>query len=515
MTIPKQTLPLALQGRLDTIFPDYRSNLERQGLATSWINKLVGIAEHLVVWLTVNGVEIRALDIRMIDDFMVHDCTCPGRLFSLSPYCCARSRAHRFLAYLTDAALMETPPSILRGNEHIDAFLDHLSDQNYCERTVQQYRSTYRHFIVWLYLSNITLERIDEGVIQRFSDHDCTCSYPRFYKNNQFHGTRKYCAQIIRFADYLASEGIIGNWRETSPPGMHSRVVDDFIDWMRRHRGLRETSLRYYGWLLHRKILPELGDDPALYDVGSIRTAFTNLASFCSSSHAASIASVLRVYMRYLETHGICRPGLAATVPTVKRQPASDLPRYASKSVIEALIGSCNTATPVGLRDHAILLLLARLAMRAGDIVALRLDDIDWKQARIQVNGKSRRRTVLPLPQDAGDALKTYLLQGRPRVDNESVFLRARAPYQSLSDSSAVTMIVQRAKKRIGVDGQGLPAAHLFRHSQATHLLRGGASLETVATLLRHHSIRTTTLYARVDRPMLLNVAQPWPGGES
>ena len=515
MTIPKHTLPSALRDQLDLLIPDYRRCLEQQGITSSWINTLVGMAVHLIIWLTTRGVDIRTLDIRMIDDFMVHDCSCPGQFVSQSPYGRARARALRFLTYLMDAALVEMPVFILQGIEHIDAFLHHLSGQGYCDRTVQKFRSNCIHFVVWLYRSNRTLEQIDEDVTQRFSDHKCACSCPCFYRKVRFKGTPEYRARVVRFVDYLAGEGVIGNWREAGPPGVRSELVDRFVEWMRHHRGLREITLRKYDRLLHRKILPELGSDPALYDAGSIRTAFTNLAPFGSSRHAARIASALRVYLRYLGVHGLCPPGLVAAVPTVKHQPACDLPRYVSPSEIEALIGSCDLTTPMGLRDHAILLLLARLALRAGDIVALRLDDIDWDQARIRVNGKSRCSLELPLPQDAGDALKTYLLESRPRVHNEMVFLSARAPYRALSNQSTVSCIVRRAQKRIGMEGKHLPAAHLFRHSQATHLLRGGESLETVATLLRHQSIETTRLYARVDRPMLLEVAQPWPGGAS
>ena len=515
MTIPKHTLPSALGDQLDPLILDYRRCLEQQDLTSAWIITLVGMAVHLLIWLTTRGVEIRALDIRMIDDFMAHDCSCPGRFVSRSPYGRARAQAHRFLTYLVDASLVEMPAFILQGSKHIDAFLHHLSDQDYRDRTVQKFQSTSRHFIVWIYRSNHTLEQIDEDMVRRFSEHECTCSCPRFYRNTGVKVPSRHRARVPRFVDYLAGEGVIGNWREADSPGVRSELVDRFVEWMRHHRGLREITLRNYDRLLRRKILPELGSDPALYDARSIRTAFTNLAPFSSSSYAAGITSALRGYLRYLGVHGLCPPELVTAVPTVKRQPASDLPRYVSPSEIEALIGSCDLTTPAGLRDHAILLLLARLALRAGDIVALRLDDIDWEQACIRINGKSRRTLALPLPQDAGDALKNYLLEGRPRVHNKMVFLRACAPYRALSHSGAVSCIVRRTQKRIGMEGKHLPAAHLFRHSQATHLLRGGESLETVATLLRHQSIQTTTLYARVDRPMLLEVAQPWPGGAS
>ncbi len=514
MAVPfqKHTSRPVLRHQLNDVIPEYRTYLENQDLAPSWIDTLVGTARHIVRWLSFNGIEIEALDIRKIAGFMSHDCTCPSGFQSHVRR--SRSRADRFLTYLMDAQLVEMPMFIVQGGEHVDAFISSLSGQGYSGSTMLEFRRSCRHFIVWLYLSDLALDQIDDGVVQSFLGHDCACACPHFFKHagklgRSSSGFRK---RIVKFADFLVREGVIGYWRETEPPAARSDLVDGFLDWMRRHRGARETTIQNYDRYLHRILLPDLGDDPAAYDVVTIRNAFANWAQVGSSGQLANLATAMRAYLRYLGANGICRPGLVAAVPTVRQQPTAALPRYVSEADIEALIASCDTDTPVGMRDHAIMLLLARLALRAGDIAALRLDDIDWEQARIHVNGKSRQRVALPLPQDAGNALKIYILEGRPHMRSEFVFLGARAPYHALSCGSSVSPIVRRAMKRAGIDAEGLPAAHLFRHSRATGLLRGGASLETVATLLRHQSVETTTLYARVDRPILLEVAQPWPG---
>ncbi len=168
-----------------------------------------------------------------------------------------------------------------------------------------------------------------------------------------------------------------------------------------------------------------------------------------------------------------------------------------------------------GLRDRAILLLLARLALRAGDIVALRLSDIDWSNALVRVCGKSKQQSCLPLPQDVGDAILDYIEQTRPRVCEDHVFLTAGAPYRPFACGRSVTTIVKRALKRAGL-GQVRPqGAYLFRHSAATNLLRAGQSLEAIGTLLRHQSMDTTMIYAKTDTIMLLEIAQPWIGGQS
>ena len=229
-----------------------------------------------------------------------------------------------------------------------------------------------------------------------------------------------------------------------------------------------------------------------------------------TGSRNTAEGSALRSYLCFLAAQGLCRPGLVAAVPSIPRRTASQLPRYVEQEDIEALIASCDTATSIGLRDRAVLLLLARLALRPGEVAALRLDDIDWEQALVAVSGKSRRSAALPLPQETGDTLKDYILRARPRTACPTVFPQFRAPHGCLS-AAAVSAIVRRAMKRGGIDGEGLPAAYLFRHSRATHLLRGGAAPEAVGALLRHQSVKTTALYARVDAPMLLTVAQPWP----
>jgi site-specific recombinase XerD len=178
---------------------------------------------------------------------------------------------------------------------------------------------------------------------------------------------------------------------------------------------------------------------------------------------------------------------------------------------VERLIASCDRASTVGRRDRAILLLLARLGLRAGDIVHLRLSDIDWKGASVFVSGKGRRATRLPLTQEVGQAIVAYLKKGRPRADVDTLFLHSRAPYCAFGSPATVSHIVDRALRCAGVVRPSRGAAHLLRHSLATSLLRQGSSLQDIATILRHRSIATTQIYAKVDISSLQEIAQPWP----
>ena len=191
---------------------------------------------------------------------------------------------------------------------------------------------------------------------------------------------------------------------------------------------------------------------------------------------------------------GACRPCRATCLPTMW-----------------SVIASCDRDSAVGQRGLSCLLLLARLGLRAGDIVHLRLRDIDWKAASFQVSGKGRRETRLPLTRELGDALVTYLTRSRPQTDTDTVFVRSRAPYRAFRSHCAVSVIVDRAFARAGVIRPSRGAAHLLRHSVATAMLRHGASLQDVAALLRHQSVTTTEIYAKVDVTALRPIAQPWP----
>ena len=178
---------------------------------------------------------------------------------------------------------------------------------------------------------------------------------------------------------------------------------------------------------------------------------------------------------------------------------------------MERVIAACDPNAEVGIRDRSILLLLARLGLRAGDIVQLRLGDIDWKGAWIHVSGKGRRQTRLALTQEVGDAVVDYLKEGRPRTDTDTLFVRSRAPFRAFASHCAVSVIVAQAMRRAGVTCPSRGAAHVLRHSLATSMLRQGASLQDIATILRHRSIETTQIYAKVDVTALRQIAQPWP----
>jgi site-specific recombinase XerD len=380
----------------------------------------------------------------------------------------------------------------------------HLLELGHTELTVAGYEAAARHLAQWLVLANVAVADIDDVVIDRFARHRCRC--PGIRRGKRV--SEKYVRRVRRFVEFLAERGIVrGKVRVDAPTSDH-RVVE-FQDWLRQHRGITERTIDRHGRMVMR-LLPALGSRPRSWNAQVIRDVILAETKLVSLAYVKTMTTALRCYLRFLGARGLCRAGLEHAVPTIPQWRLSTLPSYIGAEDIERLIATCDATTPAGTRDRAVLLLLARLGLRAGDVMALRLDDIDWQQATIIVCGKGRRATRLPLPQDAGDAVLDYLKRGRPCVTRDELFLAANAPFRSLCGST-VSTIVRRALDRGGIAAP-TKGANLLRHSAATAMLRGGATLDTVGAVLRHRSPDMTAHYAKVDVVMLQQIAQPWPG---
>ena len=227
---------------------------------------------------------------------------------------------------------------------------------------------------------------------------------------------------------------------------------------------------------------------------------------------AKLLTTALRSFLHYSRYRGDVALDLAAAVPTVANWSMTSIPRAIPAESVRQLLASISRQTAIGRRDYAILLLLARLGLRASEVVFLTLDDIDWDAGQVSVRGKRDRRSALPLPADVGEAIAAYLRHGRPRSTSRRVFLRAKAPISGLLGPSAIGSLVRQALTRAGVSAP-TTGAHQFRHALATQMLRHGASLAEIGEVLRHRSPQTTTIYAKVDLEALQTLALPWPGG--
>lgn len=224
------------------------------------------------------------------------------------------------------------------------------------------------------------------------------------------------------------------------------------------------------------------------------------------------MTSALRSFLRYARYKGYIETDLTGAVPTVASWSMASIPKSLPRDQVELVLFSSDRHTATGKRDYAILLLLARLGLRAGEIVSLVLEDIDWQAGQITVHGKSGHRPQLPLPTDVGEALAIYLRDGRPRTSSRAVFLREKAPLCGFKGPAAVSCIVMRALARAGI-ATPRKGAHQFRHALATEMLRQGATLYEIGELLGHRCPDTTAIYAKVDLGSLRTLALPWPGG--
>lgn len=284
-------------------------------------------------------------------------------------------------------------------------------------------------------------------------------------------------------------------------------ILVDFRRWALTHRGLRASTVENHGRVLVA-LLADLGADPATYTVGALRAYVLRQTAARGRSYAKRVVAAMRLFLRYAAAADLAPPGLWESIPTVAVWRLSEMPRYVGPSEVQRIVDAADCRRPTGTRDRAILLLLSRLGLRAGEVAALRFDDIDWERGTVRVAGKTRREDLLPLPQDVGDAVLAYLKHGRPPEPDEHVFLGIYGwrPLRGID----VAHVVDRAIRRAGVEAP-THGAHLLRHSLATQMLRSGNSLQDIARVLRHRSVETTTKYAKVDVAHLRLVAQPWP----
>ena len=223
---------------------------------------------------------------------------------------------------------------------------------------------------------------------------------------------------------------------------------------------------------------------------------------------AKRIVTALRSLLRFLHVDGILAVPLAGAVPSPAGHALAGLPRALEPGQVEAMLSSCDPATATGRRDRAVLLLLSRMGLRAGEVAGLGLDDIDWRRGEIAVLGKGNRAERLPLPSEVGAAVAGYLRRGRPdTAQGRSVFVRVHAPHRALT-TGGVTMVVFDAAQRAGLPKMH---AHRLRHTAATAMLQAGSPLAEVGQVLRHRSALTTAIYAKVDRDALAVLARPWP----
>lgn len=291
--------------------------------------------------------------------------------------------------------------------------------------------------------------------------------------------------------------------------GDSAGLLAEFCTWLDRERGLAPVSVRCYSKQA-KAFLAAIGGPEAVsgLDAAKVTAFMVDHSRDRNTWSAKAMVTSLRTFLRFAHATGRTAVPLDGAVPAVASWRLSALPRGVPAAEIELLLAGCDRDTAAGLRDYAVLSLLARLGLRGAEAAGLQLRDIDWRAGEIAVTGKGSRIERLPLPAPAGEALAAWLCGGRPACESRAVFVTVRRPYRQLTPE-AVRAVMGRACDRAGLERRG---AHRLRHALATEMLRAGASLPEVGQVLRHRSHLSTSLYAKVDQDALRPLARPWPG---
>lgn len=464
-------------------------------------------ARHLLFWLKLRKIALADVDNAVLERFGKHRCRCrryrtqPNR----DPHYMTMIRMFVHLLEQRGVISARCPRDIA---SHFAPYAMRLKAQGYVAKVVRRMMFDARHFAYWVG-RNAYWDQIDRSVIEHFARHECSC--PRATRGRPGATTiavrRRHAS---KFLTYLVSQGAIAS--TAGEPELDERLTD-YSHWLATTRGLPSTGIkRSLGEV--KRWYDNICGEGATCSAQTLRRVLLDQDPSRSKGAIDRTVSTLRSFVRFLIARGECPPDRLAALSVGPKRAATQVPRYIDRASVEQIVAACDTSTPTGLRNRALLLLLARLGLRAGDLVAMQLDDIDWDQGTVRVSGKSARAVRLPLPQDAGEAILAYIEQARPIVASNHLFLSLKAPYQPFAGPSIICWILGKAVDRAGLTG--IPTgSHVFRHSLATSMLREGSTLEAIGTILRHSKPDTTAIYAKVDLNMLGEVTQPWIGGAS
>ena len=393
------------------------------------------------------------------------------------------------------------PPTGLDAYDR--SFLSSLRAAGYAEKTIEDRRRLVSAFVDWLARTQTSIVDVDESQVAAF-----LCRSKR--------GRDVARRSLLAFLAHLRKEA---GRRASPPPCSHqapgAALSAAYVDYLLNERGLTEQSASIYLPFIRAflaTLVASTGEvSPAAMDAEDVRRFLLDRARGRCTESTRLCATALRSFFRFLFLRGKTAFDLSFSIPKVSKTCLASIPVVLSSDEVEQILLAADRPTPSGRRDHAILLLLARLGLRAGEVVTLDLGDIHWRTGEILVRGKGRVRDRLPLPADVGKALALYVQKDRGSSTSRRVFLRTIAPHVGLAGPASVGHVVRRALDRASVRRRHRCAAHLFRHSLATRMIRHGASLPEIAEVLRHHSLSTTGIYAKVAFEILQGVARPWP----
>lgn len=384
-----------------------------------------------------------------------------------------------------------------------DGFRGDLAERGYSPGSVQDHVELVGHLSFWMVSEKLDCGNLSRSVVERFVAERRAQGCSRLFS----------LRGMSPFLGYLGGLGVLPV--EVVVDGPAELLLEDFRRYLLQERGLAVGSVELYEGVV-RLFLAErsepLGDDLARLSGVQITAFVLREAERRSVKSAETVVYALRSLLGFLHVQGWMSRSLVSAVPKVASRRRDSLPRALEDGQVALLLASCDRESTTGRRNLAILLLLARLGLRAGEVAALELGDVDWRAGEIIVRGKGPRLERMPLPCDVGEAIADYLRrQGPARGSCRRLFMRACAPRGGLS-SDGVSEVVRAVCRRAALTPVG---SHRLRHTLACDLLRAGASFPEIGQVLRHRNLQTTAIYARVDREALVTLALPWPGSQS
>jgi site-specific recombinase XerD len=386
---------------------------------------------------------------------------------------------------------------------YFSLYLAQLKEQGYAPGSFYEQIYILKTCDRWLKRTARSVLELDEAVAGEFLHHCLKAGY----------GKNAGASTMRRLLGMLRRIGVTPEVK-APPPSPSEQLVNAYGRFLLEERNLSPQTVVHRRLTASRFLSEKFGG--GLLEVSQLRapdiTAFVlRHARDHGPFHARHLTTGMRQFLRYLHYKGLTDTDLSLAVPAVARWSLSTLPKHLPAVQVRRVLRCCDRRTPLGRRNYAILLLLARLGLRAGEVIRLNLEDIDWESGLITVCGKGRW-AQLPLPADVAEAIARYLHRDRPRCACRRLFIRDYAPIDGFYGANAIGSMVKRALARAGVES-GRKGAHLLRHSLATDMLRKGVSLDEIGEVLRHRSPDTTAIYAKVDLGTLRTLALPWPGG--
>ena len=392
-------------------------------------------------------------------------------------------------------------------NKQVDALEAYYSKNHYPKKHVKRMMGEIGCFNRWLVENNILLPELDDIKISS-------------YINNRQQHTKSFVTSGSRAALYhliemLREGGDIPKKNTTTKTNSEEiqKALDSYKHYLIQDRGFSRSSFtRYLGeierFLIHIPVI--FYRDHNRLTADDLLAYITDFRKHHSSKNTQCLVSILRNYLRYAFSLGKMNQDLSKFLPASFSVRSSHLPEFLSATQCSKLLNSCHRDTAVGNRNYAILLILMRLGLRASELINLTLDEVNWKSGEIIIHGKGNKTAILPLPQDVGDAIVSYLESSRPVCDSRHLFVGSRAPFNKFNHPSCISSIVNRALKKANIVTQ-LHGAHLLRYTTAHDCIDHGATLFEIAGLLRHSNIDMAAKYIKIDISRLKNIAQPWP----